>query len=281
MLFGLGAVKFFLAFTAAVFLMLATPVPASAYVYLAPQKPRLDPAEERTQYFYLTSDAPVFADKDSFEEGIYANDTDDAVFESLVQRSMSYWNDIPGLSIQLKVAKERKGIIDSEDNLFSIGIAKITTVASGLAFPVVDEKNTSRLRDCDIQVGTDISSIPSFVFVMVHELGHCLGLGHNHSDPGAIMGYWQPRDDIALGLDDMAGVLSLYPPVAGEKTRTFAPCGSIAHLGGLQSGGRLAQNSKTISASSKVPPGKRILPPIVLLLLGFVVLFFRRKNELV
>jgi hypothetical protein len=264
-----------------IFFILATvsPTTATAYVYLAPQKPRMIPSEDRTHYFYLTSDAPVFADKDSFEDGLYANDSDDAVFESLVERSMSYWNEIPGLAIQLKVAKERKGAIDADDNLFSIGIAKITTVASGLAFPVTDEKEPSRLRDCDIQVGTDISSIPSFVFVMVHELGHCLGLGHNHSDPGAIMGYWQPRDEIALGLDDMAGVLSLYPPVAGERTRSFAPCGSVAHLYARHVDRQKRTSIGHEKAGDSKPPVKGLLPPFFILLLGILAGFIRTKQK--
>jgi hypothetical protein len=202
--------------------------PAFSYVYLSPLRPKLVPADGLTQEFHLTSEAPVFSDKESFEDGVYADYSDDEVFLLLVQRAMNYWNDIPQLSIQLKVSAERKGAINPDDNLFSVGIATISTVASGLAYPVPDEGDSRRLRDCDIQVGTDIDSIPSFIFVLVHEFGHCLGLGHNHSDPDAIMGYWQPRSEVALGLDDVAGVLSLYPPILGERVQPFAPCGSLA-----------------------------------------------------
>ncbi|MBM3382386.1 MAG: matrixin family metalloprotease [Betaproteobacteria bacterium] len=201
---------------------------ASAYVFLSAHKPRLKPQDGRQFYFYLTPEAPRFVDKDSFEEGIYADSTDAQNFALLVERSMAVWNEIPGLGIELKISEERSGKIDETDNQFSIGIGKINTVASGLAYPLSDESDPTRIRDCDIQVGEDITSIPVFIFVMIHELGHCLGLGHNHSDPSAIMGYWQPRGLIQLGLDDMAGVLSLYPPRSGERTKTFAPCGTLA-----------------------------------------------------
>jgi hypothetical protein len=203
---------------------------AFGYVFLGPHKPRIVVGDERTHSFYLTEKAPFFLDKEIFENGFYAKNTDEELFALLVQRSMNYWNEIPGLSIRLKVAQERDGIIDSGDNRFSIGVGTISTVASGLAYPLQDENNPSRLRDCDIQVGTDIDSIPSFIYVMVHELGHCLGLGHNHSDPSALMGYWQPRKEVLLGLDDMAGALSLYPPKDGEKTQRFVPCGNLAQV---------------------------------------------------
>jgi hypothetical protein len=216
---------------------------AHGYVYLAPQRPRIVPEDGRTQVFYLTSQAPVFKDKETFEGGSYAGYSDDETFALLVERAMNYWNEIEGLSLQLAVGEERKGVIDSDDNLFSIGIAKISTVASGLAYPATDDQNLRRLRDCDIQIGTDIESIPSFIFVMVHELGHCLGLGHNHSDPAAIMSYWQPRSIVALSLDDIAGVLSLYPPDSSEKPVTFAPCGSVA--GAMSSGSTLASSLGT------------------------------------
>jgi hypothetical protein len=211
-----------------ILLLTFIPQTAFSYVYLSPLRPKLVPAEGLTQEFHLTSEAPVFSDKDTFEDGVYSDYSDDEVFSLLVQRAMNYWNDVPQLSIQLKVGSERKGVINPDDNLFSVGIATISSVASGLAYPVPDENDSRRLQDCDIQVGTDIDSIPSFIFVLVHEFGHCLGLGHNHSDPDAIMGYWQPRNEVALGLDDVAGVLSLYPPISGEKIQPFAPCGSLA-----------------------------------------------------
>lgn len=202
---------------------------ADAFVFLGPAKPRLMPDDGQTQVFHLTPVAPSFIDKDTFEDGFYSEQSDSEIFALLVERSMRVWNEIPDLGIQLGIADEYEGKIDPEDNLFSIGVGKISTVASGLAFPVSDKKDPSTLRDCDVQVSTDIDSIPSFIFVMIHELGHCLGLGHNHSDPLAIMGYWQPRKEVALGFDDIAGALSLYPPKIGEQTNSFAPCGSLVH----------------------------------------------------
>ncbi len=253
---------------------------AFGYVYLAPQKPKIVPQDGLTQEFHLTSQAPVFSDKDLFEDGFYSEYSDDETFALLVQRSMNYWNSIDGLSLRLRVADERKGVIDPNDGLFSVGVAKITTVASGLAFPVVDENNLKLLRDCDIQVGTDIDSIPSFIFVMVHEFGHCLGLGHNHSDPSAIMGYWQPRSVIELGLDDIAGVLSLYPPAGDGELKTFAPCGSLVGVAARGAEGRPPQ-FQILRPQRSVLPAVILLIPVLGVALSSVTSWsFRRRRQL-
>jgi len=221
--------------------------PACGFVFLGPGKPHLKPVDGRNQEFHLTTTVPVFADKDTFDDGVYADRSDSETFALLILRAMASWNEIPGLSVQLRLADVQDGTIDPDDNKFSIGVGKITTVASGLAFPQVDSVDDSKIRDCDIQVGTDITSIPSFIFVMIHELGHCLGLGHNHSDPSAIMGYWMPRKEIILGLDDMAGALALYPTKTGDKTVAFAPCGDLALAGSLP-----------ISGENKIRPQDRL-----------------------
>ncbi len=265
---------------ASVFFLIFFSGQADGYVYLAPQRPRIIPQDGRTQLFYLTSQAPVFPDKETFEGGFYSEFSDDQTFAMLVDRAMNYWNEIPGLSVQLAVGEERNGVIDSDDNVFSVGIGKIDSVASGLAFPSVDEKNPARLRDCDIQVGTDVESIPSFIFVMVHEFGHCLGLGHNHSDPHAIMSYWQPRSVVALSLDDIAGALSLYPSDAGGKLNTFAPCGSLGAMSVEEASGRKGGSAAhRQKAANKIQMALVALPLLWALLRALTSWSFRRRQR--
>lgn len=201
---------------------------AYAFVLLGPHESRLVPSNGRDVYFHLTPESPSFVDKSSFNDGIYAENTDAEVFAFLVQSAMRYWNEIPNLAVQLHIDEVRDGKIDPLDKKFSIGVSSISEVASGLAYPQTDEADPKTINDCDIEVSTDVVSIPAFIYVMTHELGHCLGLGHNHNDPSAIMGYWTPRGVLTLGLDDVAGALYLYPSSDAGTTRHFAPCGSVS-----------------------------------------------------
>lgn len=174
-------------------------MPSYGFVFLGPEKPRLKPVDGRIVSFALTDQAPAFVVKDSDSDGYFSGQSNAEIFELLVAEAMRISNEVPGLAIELAIDPTVIGSINPDDNVFSIGIGDLNTRASGLAFPVVNSTDPTEIRDCDIQVARDIVSIPSFIYVLVHELGHCLGLGHNHSDPSAIMGYWQPIDEIALG----------------------------------------------------------------------------------
>jgi hypothetical protein len=266
-------VKTFVAFWFAFVAVFVFPS-AEAFVFLGPHKPRLKPVDGRVVKFALTNEAPAFVDRVSYADGYFDQLSDAETFELLVAEAMRLWNEIPGLSVELAIDTEAKGVIDPADGIFSIGIGEISTQASGLAFPVESSSDPTEIVDCDIEVARDVVSIPSFVYVMVHELGHCLGLGHNHSDPTAIMGYWQPVNEIALGSDDIAGVLSLYPPAGSEPLDTLAPCGSLAAPRSLEQRLKRGQQSNTLAYVFF------LLPCAVIVLFRFFRTWsFRRRRQ--
>jgi hypothetical protein len=67
-----------------------------------------------------------------------------------------------------------------------------------------------------IKGGTDI-----FAHVLTHELGHCLGLLHNHETKQSVMSYLGDRiKTIRLTIDDQMGIAWLYPRDKGQVKET-------------------------------------------------------------
>ncbi len=78
------------------------------------------------------------------------------------------------------------------------------------------------IRKCTIVLAAStFDSAESFKRTVTHEIGHCMGLNHNHVDHDAIMSYSSLRS--SLGVDDKMGLTHLYPTEAayGEETPTL------------------------------------------------------------
>ncbi len=70
----------------------------------------------------------------------------------------------------------------------------------------------SKMNSCSIVLlKAKMSKAQDFKSILTHELGHCLGLDHNHSDRDSIMSYDHPSGMHFLGLDDRMAVTYLYP----------------------------------------------------------------------
>jgi Matrixin len=176
------------------------------------------PAESRlgvtpdapTAKFVWDGKAPELNKKEEYQDGIYAEKTNEEVMEILLNQALLIWSNIPGSFIKLEMTQDANTTLNGEDNIHSIVVASSSNLTqAAFASPQLSDDEKT-IRDCDISVATTKTSVKELLYTITHELGHCLGLGHNHANYGAIMGYSRDVHSATLGADDMAGILYLY-----------------------------------------------------------------------
>lgn len=203
---------------------------AQAFVLLSgPAEARLPVSEENPQIvFDLSLDPPSITDKDKFMGGQYEDLSDEDFWLMLVQLAMKPWNDVADAYIEMSVEFSDQAALNNEDRIFSIVVGKTNLTTAAYADPTLEDKV---IADCDIAVSERGSTARFMAYTLMHELGHCLGLGHNHSDYAAVMGYSRTDRSLSLGLDDEAGLVFLYPSSAVGKPKELAGCGVIGGRG--------------------------------------------------
>ena len=212
---------------------------AQAFVYLHQLKPRLPVNPEAPRVvFYWSGQAPELTEKAQVLSGTLSEISDEDAMERLLQEAMEIWNTVPSSYVRLALVKDPSAVIDPDDEVFSIEVSEQDSLAvAASAFPnhyatdpnpSASETDRHRIHDCDITIGTSSVRAKVMLRTLVHEFGHCLGLGHPHASYHSIMSYAPLSDEASLSLDDKAGISSLYP-LAGEseKVRELAQCGVL------------------------------------------------------
>lgn len=195
-----------------------------------PEEARLPVSPDTpTLTFHVSPDHPKFDKKDEFLGGSYKDLNDDAFWEALVRETMDIWNRVEGSYIRLDVAIDPAATKDPEDGVFSIVPGDLPATAAAAAHPKVDKGD---ITDCDIQVAKTKTTARELAFTILHELGHCLGLGHNHTNYNAVMGYSRKSRSLYLAADDKAGVIYLYRDPATREPQEEIACGRIPGRGG-------------------------------------------------
>jgi hypothetical protein len=211
-----------------IFLLLVNAQSFGFALLSGPTKARLPVTRGEPRITFLVGyDHPRIVDKDEFLDGMYEDLDDEEFWFALIREAMNRWNDVPGAYVELVAEPDNAAAIDDLDHVFSITIGDLHATAAAAAMPTVEEKT---IVDCDILVKDTKTKAKTLAYTLMHELGHCLGLGHNHSDYNAVMGYSRTSQALSLGADDKAGIIYLYPN--GDKPpQELISCATIAGAG--------------------------------------------------
>ncbi len=229
----------------------------SGFVLLGATKSKLDASPTQPVVtFVWDGNSPTIEEKAKFDDGKFEALEDKEFFEELLKVAMAVWNDVPDSYLQLEVGEGTNAALDVEDSQHSIVVQHSTNISTAaFAKPQVDEVDPTIIKDCDVSIADTKTTAKDLAYTIAHELGHCIGLGHAHTNYNAMMGYSRTARGMRLGADDMAGLIYLYPdPSAVPDEPKELVCGEVG--------------------AGYPRPGSGLL--IALLLLPLTVVFLRR-----
>jgi len=170
----------------------------------------------------ITEENPTVTFEVAGDEG------DLSTYGPVVENAAQIWSAIPTSYLSLQpsnndgdeaasISVKLKRSIDGSD--FSAG------------FSTFDKDSSGRPSHCrtEVLVGNGFGEV-SIAKTILHELGHCIGLGHSVI-PRAIMSYTLDRNSFDLDVDDEAAVSRLYPVGGTVKLPPGCSVGSSSGTG--------------------------------------------------
>jgi hypothetical protein len=136
---------------------------------------------------------------------------DESNYQGAIEDAVALWNDVPASYFAYELAPE--------DTRAQVTINLKSAIDGGehsAGYAVFDEYDGTKPIHCSIfvSVGGNVGYV-SMAKTFLHELGHCMGLGHSLV-PQAIMSYKLAENSFALDVDDQAAAARLYPADGSE-----------------------------------------------------------------
>lgn len=142
---------------------------------------------------------------------------DDVLFSSgatlteaqLLQSVIDDYNSIQKSNLILALDSDTDFAANSTNKIIKIEKGDAAGESSGEAQPEFSER---RIVGCEIKL-TDkgYKTAKTFVGLLTHELGHCVGLEHPQETVWSVMSYFFHEDVYRLAIDDKMGIVHLYP----------------------------------------------------------------------
>jgi hypothetical protein len=130
------------------------------------------------------------------------------IYADIIEESAYLWSNVPE-SI-LEIVKEDNEAI--KEQILVVLEANNSSSAPASGYAEFDETSKDGLPvHCQITIFVSpLYSLYGIAKTILHEMGHCLGLGHSLI-PEAIMSYHNEQNSFKLDLDDEVAVSRLYP----------------------------------------------------------------------
>jgi hypothetical protein len=212
--------------------MLFTPF-LTSFVLLGKNAQRLPVSVESPDAIFhwsTANSAPSITEKDKFKDGSYANYTDEELTPILIQEAMDQWNSVRGSYLRFQMQTETSALSPDKTDLTNNMIVKNCPSATVAAYAApTNDKDGNIIADCDVVICNIKTTALNLVETLTHELGHCVGLGHPHTNYNAIMSYSRSGNSYRLSADDKAGAIYLYPDpaIVNGESKELIGCGTI------------------------------------------------------
>ncbi len=135
-----------------------------------------------------------------------ANLTEAQILNSIIND----FNNIQSSYLVLALDTDTDFAANSQDRRIYIEQGDATGESSGEANVTI---SGGKITNCEIKLTSDsYEDAKTYIALLTHELGHCLGLAHPQETAWAIMSYFYKEDEFfRLEIDDKMGIVHLYP----------------------------------------------------------------------
>jgi hypothetical protein len=212
--------------------LLFTPL-LTSFVLLGKNEQRLPVSVDAPNAIFhwsTASNAPTISDKEKYKDGSYVNYSDEELTPILIAEAMDQWNNIRGSYLRLQMQTESDSLLaDKSDKINNIIVKNCPSATVAAYAAPANDKDGNIIADCDIVICNMKTTALNLVETLTHELGHCVGLGHPHTNYNAIMSYSRSGQSYRLSADDKAGAIYLYPDpaIVDGESKELIGCGTI------------------------------------------------------